>query len=163
MYWIKIAYIDISSLCFHWLHSPSQEYCFLHYTCSRLPAPHLPAEDEVCSGGSPFLSPISCLLSDKFSQFRSLLFYRSCSIGPRGEEAIRRNGIPNLVVRLFCKALVNLRTSLFAVYLDSRMAINNCLIDLTDYERKRLVNWMVRFLAFLFLCYHRKTKKQDLC
>ena len=154
MYWIKIAYIDISSLCFHWLHSPSQEYCFLHCTCSRLPAPHLPAEDEVCSGGSPFLSPISCPLSDKFSQFRSLLFYRSCSIGPRGEEAIRRNGIPNLVVRLFCKTLVNLSTSLFAVYLDSRKAINNCLIDWTDYGRKRLLHWMVRFLAFLFLCYH---------
>ena len=95
----------------------------MHCTCSRLPAPHVPAEDEVCSGGSPFLSPTPCPLSDKCFQFRSLLFCRSCSIGPHGEEAIRRNGIPNLVVRLFCKTLVNLSTSQFAVYLDSRTAM----------------------------------------
>ena len=117
MHWIKIAYIDTWSLCFQRLYSPSQGYCFLHCTCSSPPAPRVPAGDEVCSGGSPLLSSIFCPLSDKCPQFRSLLFYRSHAIGPRGEEAIPRNGIPNPLVRLPCKTLVNLSTSLFAVYL----------------------------------------------
>ena len=103
----------------------------MHCTCNGLPARHVPAEDEVCSGGSPLLSSIPCPLSDKCFQFRSLLFYRSCSIGPLGEEAIPKNGIPKFLVRLSCTTLVNLSASLFAVYLDLRTVI----VDLTDYER----------------------------
>ena len=140
--------MNISSACFQGLRSPSQEYCSLHCTCSSLPAPHLPAEDEVCSRGSPFLSSISCPLNDKCFQFRSLLFYRFCSIGPHGEEAILRNGIPKFLVGLSCKTLVNLSTSLFAVYLDSRTVI----VDLTDYERI-LCKTLVILRTRLFVVY----------